>query len=385
MRFPISRGCPFSEPSEYQRLRATDPLTRATLPSGDEVWVVSRYADMRTVLSDPRFSVDATRPGFPRLRADANPPPRRRPFLDTDPPEHGTYRRMLNAEFTVRRVNALRPDIQRVVDQLLDAMVSQGSPADLVPAFALAVPSLVICEMLGVPYDDHEFFESLTRVALSHNTSAEDAGAAVGELMAYLEALFDRPTDGLTGKLAAGPVADGTLSRRGAVGMITVLLVAGHETTANMISLGALSLLREPELCQELRESPERMPVVVEELLRFYSVADTVAVRVATADVDLGGHTIKAGDGVVTLGLSANRDGDVFEHADDFDPARSARHHLAFGFGPHQCIGQNLARVELEIAFTRLLTRLPTLEVAGAPEFRHDALIFGLDSLPVQW
>nr|CEL15587.1 putative cytochrome P450 hydroxylase [Kibdelosporangium sp. MJ126-NF4]CTQ98251.1 putative cytochrome P450 hydroxylase [Kibdelosporangium sp. MJ126-NF4] len=344
------------------------------------------------MLSDSRFSVDATRPGYPRMRADTRPPSRRRPFVDTDPPEHVTYRRMLNAEFTVRRITAMRPDIERVVDGLLDAMVSRGSSADLVSAFALPLPSLVICRMLGVPYDDHEFFESRTRTSMSGASTAEQSAAAMGELFEYLEALFaqrqEQPADDLISKLATGPVAQGALDRGGAVGMILVLLVAGHETTANMISLGLLTLLRDPGLCDELRRQPERMPMVVEELLRYHSITDTVAIRVALADVELGGQLIKAGDGVVTLALSANHDEEVFEHPDRFDPDRGARHHLAFGYGPHQCIGQNLARAELEIAYRRLLTRLPDLRVAAdvdALPYKYPAQIFGVERLPVQW
>ncbi|MCO1581624.1 cytochrome P450 [Crossiella sp. SN42] len=429
MKLPIPRTCPHTEPPEYARLRATDPVARATLPSGDRVWLVSRHADVRTVLTDPRFSIDATRPGFPRRRPGDGPPARRRPFLDTDPPEHGVYRRMLNAEFTVRRVSALRPEIERVADRLIDDLVASGPEADLVSAFALPLPSLVICRLLGVPYADHEFFESRTRIALSQASSAEESGAATGELFGYLDALFElrqRETTGdlatglptgpvpgdlvsglaagpvagdlvsglaagpvagdLISRLAAGPVAEGRLSRPGAVGMLLILLVAGHETTANMISLGLLTLLGEPDLCRELREDPRRMPAVVEELLRFHSVADTVAARVATADVELGGRLIRAGEGVLTLGLSANRDPDFLDRPDEFDPSRPARHHLAFGHGPHQCIGAHLARAELEIAFTRLLTRLPTLHLTSAePHYKQQAQVFGLDCLPVGW
>ncbi|ALG09517.1 cytochrome P450 [Kibdelosporangium phytohabitans] len=392
MRMPISRTCPFTVPPEYARLRGEDPVTRVSLPSGDEAWLVSRYQDVRTVLSDPRFSIDATRPGYPRMRAGAEPPPRRRPFLDTDPPEHVTYRRMLNGEFTVRRIAALRPEISQVVDDLLDAMVAGGSSADLVAAFALPLPSLVICRMLGVPYADHEFFESRTRTALAGDVTAAQSSEAMGQLFEYLEKLFaqrqDQQTEDLIGKLADGPVAAGALDRRGAVGMILLLLVAGHETTANMISLGMLTLLREPQLCDELRRQPERMPAVVDELLRYHSVADSVAVRVAVADVELGGRLIKAGEGVVTLGLSANHDDDVFDQPHRFDPGRSTRHHLAFGYGPHQCIGQNLARAELEIAYHRLLTRLPNLHVTAPTDelpCKHQSQVFGVERLPVQW
>ncbi|MGW0519636.1 cytochrome P450 [Crossiella sp. NPDC003009] len=390
MKLPIPRTCPHTEPPEYARLRADDPVARATLPSGDRVWLVSRHADVRTVLTDPRFSIDATRPGFPRRRQGERPPARRRPFLDTDPPEHGEYRRMLNAEFTVRRVTALRPEIEQVADRLIDDLEASGPEADLVSAFALPLPSLVICRMLGVPYADHEFFESRTRIALSQASSAEESGAATGELFDYLDALFERqqrdPAGDLISRLAAGPVAEGRLSRPGAVGMLLILLVAGHETTANMISLGLLTLLGEPELCRELREDPRRMPAVVEELLRFHSVADTVAARVATADVELGGRLIRAGEGVLTLGLSANRDPEFLDRPDEFDPARPARHHLAFGHGPHQCIGAHLARAELEIAFTRLLTRLPTLHLTSAElRYKQQAQVFGLDCLPVGW
>ncbi|MGH3499473.1 MAG: cytochrome P450, partial [Nocardioidaceae bacterium] len=231
---------------------------------------------------------------------------------------------------------------------------------DLVQALSLPVPSMVVCELLGVPYADHDFFQSRSARSLSQTTPPEDRRRAVTELFDYLDRLVaaksDEPADDLLSR---------QLARSGDFGEVTslafLLLVAGHETTANMISLGTMTFLERPDDLRAIRDDPARTPAAVEELLRYFTIAEFATSRVAVADVELGGVLIRAGDGVVTLANTADRDPDVFDKPDELDIERGARNHLAFGFGAHQCLGQNLARMELEIVFNTLFRRIPSL------------------------
>lgn len=307
-------------------------------------------------------------------------------FIDLDPPEHTRFRRLLIPEFTVRRIRELRPGIQALVDQLIDDMLARGSEAELVEAFGLALPSLVICQLLGVPYADREFFQARTREMLSSDGDFHKPAFAIRE---YLDGLVTKaeqaPRDDLLGRLITG----GRLTHDELVGVMFLLLVAGHETTANMIPLAALTLLRHPDQLAVLREDPERWPMAVEELLRYHSIVDWVAFdRVAVEDQEIGGQLVRKGEGIFVLGASANRDERAFERPDAFDVERGARHHVAFGYGVHQCLGQNLARAELEIALRALFERLPGLRLAVAEAelpAKYDGAIFGLTSMPVAW
>ena len=396
--FPMARTCPFAPPPEYAAMRERAPLVRVAVPSGAPIWAVTRHAEAEQVLSGKRVSTDTSRPGFPQVM------PRDRDqaqvdrfhegmFIDMDPPEHGHYRRLLISEFSVRRVNAMRPEIQRIVDEHIDTMLAEGSPADLVASFGLPVPSLVICRLLGVPYEDHEFFQSCTRRMVQLTNDPADAYAAIMEIRGYLDELVTRAErgeiNGLLGRLAAEHIPPGTLTHNALVGIAHLLLIAVHETTANMIPLGVLTLLLHPEQLTALRDDPSLVPGAVEELLRYLSIVDWVAFdRMATEDMELGGQQVKAGDGLYVLGASANRDERAFERPDEFDIRRPARHHVAFGFGVHQCLGQNLARAELEIAFATLLRRIPALRPAAELDklpFKFDGAIFGLYEFPVEW
>ena len=263
---------------------------------------------------------------------------------------------------------------------------------DLVQALALPVPSMVICELLGVPYRDHEFFQERTRTLLHHKSTPEQARAAADELAAYLDRLVadkaDAPGDDLIGRLLVDQERPGALSRSDLVMMARLLLVAGHETTANMIGLGTLALLDHPEQLRRLLADLSLVPNAVEELLRFLSIVQFGIPRLAVQDAVVGDVTIRAGEGVVALLPAANRDPDEFAHPDDLDVTRPARRHVAFGYGVHQCLGQTLARVELQEVFTRLFTRFPTLRLAVPFEqvpLRHDMFIYGVHALPVAW
>ncbi|MFF9839010.1 cytochrome P450 [Streptomyces sp. NPDC013740] len=390
--FPQDRTCPYHPPTAYAPLREERPLSRVTLWDGRPVWIVTGHATARALLSDQRLSTDSTRPDFPLPTERATNLRRRRraALLGWDDPEHNAQRRMLIPSFTLKRAERLRPRIQETVDRLLDAMEAAGPPAELVSAFALPVPSIVICELLGVPYEDHEFFEEQSRRLLRGPTGA-DTEDALAQLEGYLGDLIERkrvkPGEGVLDDLVARQQEDGGPKPAELVQLATILLVAGHETTANMISLGTYTLLRHPERLAELRADPGLVPTAVEELLRFLSIADGL-LRVAREDVEIDGVVIRAGEGVVFSTSVINRDEAAYADPDSLDWARPARHHLAFGFGIHQCLGQNLARAEMEIALGSLLRRLPGLRLAAPAEeipFKPGDTIQGMLELPVTW
>ncbi|MGW7007824.1 cytochrome P450 [Streptomyces sp. NPDC054933] len=390
LNFPAPRGaCPFAPPPAYEQARREHPVSRVTLWDGSQCWMVTRHADVRTVLRDQRFSSDAGRPGFPFItdgrRALAN---ETTSFIRLDDPEHARLRRMLTADFVIKKTEVLRPRIQGIVDDFLDRMVVHGAPADLVAEFALPIPSLVICLLLGVDYADHTFFQERSRIMLHNNSTVDRIRQARDELTDYLRRLAGHkrrePDDGIISRL----VARGELSDDEVASMGLLLLVAGHETTANMTSLSALALLRDPAQRARLRAEPALVKTAVEELLRFLSIVHTGLPRVATEDVVVGGETIRAGEGVLCMISAANRDEEVFAAADQLDLARESRRHVAFGFGVHQCLGQPLARVELQIAVETLFRRLPRLQLAIPYEdirFRTDMAVYGVHELPVTW
>jgi pentalenic acid synthase len=388
--FPMERTCPFAPPDEYQRMRASAPLVRASLPNGAPVWAVTRHAEALQILSDPRISSRTGRPERPRGPDDDRPDDGF--FIDMDPPEHSRYRRLLISELGSRPVAAMRPLIQRIVDAAIDDMLQAGPPADLVEAFARPVPARVICELLGVPVADQAFFESRLQM-LAVMSIDERAPQASRDLRGYLRELIrgtgrDAPA-GLIGRLAARHLPTGELTADALINVGFLLLLAGYESPANTISLGVVTLLEHPAQLAALRADPGLLPGAAEELLRFHSVQDWVSFdRMAEADLEVGGVRVRAGDRLTILAASANRDARAFPDPDEFDIRRPARHHLAFGYGVHQCIGHNLARAELEIAYGTLLTRLPALRLAGRLEelpFAYDAGLFGLHALPVAW
>jgi cytochrome P450 len=391
--FPMQRTCPFSPPVEYSELREKTPIARALLPSGQHAWLVTRHADVRAVLTDPRFSSDRRHPDFPRMikfpQRGSNFTPS---LIGMDPPEHGPARRAVVGEFTVKRIQALRPRIQEIVNDCLDAMLAGPRPVDLVQALSLPVPSLVICELLGVPYADHDFFQSRSKLLFSRTTSPQTRQGGIDELRSYLDDLVTgkerEPSEDLLGRQVLRQRETGTEDHAALVSLAFLLLIAGHETTANMISLGTVALLENPEQLAIIKADPGKTPAAVEELLRYFTIVDTATSRLALEDVELGGVHIRAGEGVIALGNAANRDPEAFDDPDALDVERGARHHVAFGFGAHQCLGQNLARTELQIVFDTLFRRIPELRLAttvGDLPFKDDVVIYGLHALPVTW
>lgn len=392
--FPFRRGCPMHPPAEYDELRTRDtPAVRTRLASGRAAWLVSGYAPIRRVLADPRVSSNLAHPGYPlQFDAPVEVLEQMRPvLLAADPPDHTAQRRLVAGEFTARRIRALRPRIEQVVDDHLDALAAHGGSADLVDALAIPVPSLVICELLGIPDADRSAFQDRTKLLVAVDADPIARQQAHQELSAYFAGVVDGSTptdDGLLRRLVAENAETGTLDHTQLVGLATVLLVGGHETTANMIGLGVLTLLEHPEQRDALVADPGRAGAVVDELLRYWSIADQVTARVALDDVALDGVTIPAGDGIIALTASGNHDERVFEDPHRFDTDRPTRSHLAFGHGIHQCIGQHLAKVELEVVLVRLLRRFPGLRLAVAVEelpFKDPLGVYGLHRLPVTW
>lgn len=382
----LDRTDPYKPSSEHVRLRENAPVSWVELTDGRQLWVLTRHEDVRTMLGDPRFSSDRRDPRHPNHMPHIGPDHRPQ-LIEMDPPAHTQLRRSVVGEFTVQRLAAWRPRIQEITDKAIDEMLAGQTVADLVEALALPVPSTVISELLGVPYSEHGFFQDNSADFVRADTTPEEKGAAAGRLKSYIASLVQEkeksPGDDLLSRqLAAGADPEEV----GALGFL--LLVAGHETTANMISLCVATLLDKREHLSELRDAPDLTVGAVEELLRYFTIAEIGAARLATEDIEIGGVLIRAGQGVLGLTNTANRDPSVFEDAEELDFTRMARNHLAFGFGPHQCLGQNLARIELEIVLATLLRRVPTLRLAVPFEeipFKVKGPNYGVYELKVTW
>ncbi|MEV4113630.1 cytochrome P450 [Nonomuraea sp. NPDC049695] len=392
--FPMARRRPLDPPDEATELRQQGAMHRMTYPDGHRGWLVTRYSAARAILAHPHFSnrQELSHPPLPsqleRVRMQRE---RKMPagvFLRMDPPDHTRYRKLLTGQFTVRRMKALESRIEEIVNAHLDGMAAAGGPVDLVQMFALPIPSLVICELLGVPYEDRAQFQENSKLLLSLETKAEEAIAALGRVMAYLYGLIQRkrkePSDDLLGGLIEG----GELNDEELTGVSFLLLVAGHETTANMLGLGTYALLTNPDQLAAMRDDPSVVDNGVEELLRYLTIIHVGPIRTALEDVEIEGNLIKAGE-TVTLQLPAvNRDPSRFPDGDRLDVTRQAGGHLTFGHGIHQCLGQQLARAEMRIAYPALLRRFPGLRLAVTPEevpMRSDMGIYGVHRLPVTW
>ncbi|WP_421106619.1 cytochrome P450 [Streptomyces sp. NEAU-S77] len=405
---PRARGCPFDPPPAFHALREEGPLTRVRLQDGSTPWVVTRYAEQRTLLADPRLSVVPALPGFPRPERphadadgdtahgegdEASAEAHGLSFINMDDPEHARLRRMVTGPFAIKRMEAMRPAVQKIVDDMIDDLLAGPNPTDLVESFALPVPSLVICELLGVPYDDHAFFQANSKAIITRTSTPEQRAEAQGRLGEYLGSLLDaklgNPGEDVLSDLAA-KVEDGALTRREATSMAVLLLFAGHETTANMIALGTLALLEHPDQLARLRDGddPKFVAGAVEELLRYLHIPHLGMRRVALEDIEVAGRTIRAGEGLLLLNEMGNRDPDVFPEGDRLDLDRDARRHITFSFGVHQCLGQPLARMELQVVYGTLYRRIPTLRLATGLDripFKHDSFVYGVHELPVAW
>jgi cytochrome P450 len=396
--YPMGRaaGCPFAPPPEVMELGSARPLSRVRIWDGSTPWLITGYEEVRMLFSDSRVSVDDRRPGFPHWNEGMLSTVHKRPrsVFTSDAEEHTRFRRMLSKPFTFKRVEGLRPAIQQITDEHIDAMLAGPQPGDIVTALALPVPSLVISQLLGVPYEDAEMFQHHANIGLARYATGEDTVKGAMNLNKYLaelvEAKMDNPAEDAVSDLAER-VKAGELSVKEAAQLGTGLLIAGHETTANMIGLGVLALLQYPEQAAVLRDTddPKVVANAVEELLRYLSIIQNGQRRVAAEDIEIAGEVIRAGEGIIIDLAPANWDANAFAEPERLYLHRSgAGQHVAFGYGRHQCVGQQLARAELQIVFHTLFHRIPTLELAVPIEdvpFKHDRLAYGVYELPVTW
>lgn len=400
--YPMGRakGCPFAPPPGVMVLGAARSLSRVRIWDGSTPWLITGYEEARALFSDSRVSVDDRCPGFPHWNEGMLSTVHKRPrsVFTSDAEEHTRFRRMLSRPFTFKRVEGLRPVIQHITDEHIDAMLAGPQPVDIVTGLALPVPSLVISQLLGVPYEDAEFFQHHANIGLARYASGEDTAKGAAGLSKYLADLIEakmatrmqNPAEDAVSDLAER-VKVGEISVREAAQLGTGLLIAGHETTANMIGLGVLALLQYPEQSAVLRDTdnPKVIANAVEELLRYLSIIQNGQRRVAVEDIEIAGDVIHAGEGIIIDLAPANWDAKAFAEPERLYLHRSdAGQHVAFGYGRHQCVGQQLARAELQIVYHTLLRRIPTLALAVPIDdipFKHDRLAYGVYELSVTW
>jgi cytochrome P450 len=391
--FPAARSCPFAPPPVYTAAREAGVPRRVTLWDGSEPWLISRHDQVRDVLRDERFGADVTDEAFPNTNA-TQPDVEGGLFFRRDGDYHQRIRRMLNPDFTAKRAESWRARIAEITEATIDRLETLERPLDLVAHFALAVPTTAICEVLGVPVEESwavtECMDALVSLVAPHE--AKMAGfARINELLTrHAEDKRVHPDDRLLSRLVNTHVAAGDITFDEAVGLANTVIGAGHETTSNMLGLGALALIRQPEQARALVDAADAVSrTCAEEMLRWWSIVQTEPRRFAHEDVEVGGVTIRAGEGVVCSLAAANRDPLVFSgDPEALDVARTERRHIAFGHGIHQCLGQNLARVEMQEAWPRLFRRLPDLRLAveeSQLRFHDTHLTYGLDALPVTW
>jgi len=377
---------PINPAPQLARIRSEQPVfsVRRPLPTGDSLnmWLITKYVDVRELLSSRDTSTSlgqsdsaAAQPGF---------------LTSLDPPDHTRIRRMLTGQFSMRRLTAMRPYIEEITTKFLDDMEAAGPPADLMRAFALPLPSLVICELLGVPFKDQAEFQRRSDTMLDISVAREQQAQNTREMNSYMQSLVNQhrqdPGDDILGMLIRDHAED--LTDEELVGIGNILLVAGHETTANTIGLGTLLLLQHPDQLALVRDDPEMITGAVEEILRYLSIVHTGTPRIILQDMIIRGQLLGAGDVAMVSLPSANRDSDFMANPDVFDVTRQPQAHLTFGHGIHQCLGQQLARLEMSVALPALLRRFPTLSLAASPAdltFRGDGPVNGVQELPVRW
>src|SRR5512133_5157 len=377
---------PINPAPEFARIRNEQPVlgVRRPLPNGGSLtmWLITKYADARELLSSRDTSTSlgrsdsaASRPGF---------------LLSLDPPDHTRIRRMLTGQFSMRRLTAMRPYLEDIAAGFLDEMEAAGPPIDLMQAFALPLPSLVICELLGVPFEDQAEFQRRSDTMLDVSVTPAQQSQNTRAMNAYMQSLVNRhredPGDDILGMLIRDHANE--LTDEELLGIGNILLVAGHETTANTIGLGTLLLLQHPDQLALVRDDPEMITGAVEEMLRYLSIVHTGTPRIIVKDMIIGDQLLRAGDVAMVSLPSANRDADFMVDPDVFDVTRQPQAHLTFGHGIHQCLGQQLARLEMSVALPALLQRFPSLSLAAPVAdltFRSDGPVNGVRELPFRW
>ncbi|MET9437264.1 cytochrome P450 [Streptomyces sp. NPDC006551] len=382
-------GCPFDPRAGLAELREQRPLARMTYPDGHVGWLATGYSTVRSIMGDSRFSsrYELMHYPFPGGPEGPLPPAPVGDMTGMDAPEHTRFRRILMGKFTVRRMRRLTERVREITTEYLDAMERRGPGTDLVEAFARPIPALMICELLGVPYADRDRFQGHAHTLMTMDVTHEERYAAFVGLQEFMAELVAakraEPSDDLLGDLAQ----DSDLTDEELVGVGGFLLSAGLDTTANMIAHGTFALLTDPAQAEALRAGPDLAPRAVEELMRYLTIAHTT-VKTALEDIELNGLTIAAGESVTLSLEAANRDPERFPDPDVLDLRRNATGHLGLGHGIHQCLGQQLARVELTVALPALLERFPTLRLdvpADEVPLRTDMNIYGVHRLPVTW
>ncbi len=371
---------------ELGQTREQTPVSKLPIPFGVNVWLVTGYEEAKTVLADARnYSND-----FANLVGEHGASPSHSPggLGFADPPEHTRLRKLLTPEFTMRRLSRLTPGIEAIIEQQLDAMAEVDGPVDLVEYFALPIPSLVICELLGVPYDDRDDFQRLSMARFDLFGGATASLGAISESLAYLTDVVKKqraePGDGLLGMIIKEHGDD--ISDQELAGLADGVLTGGFETTASMLALGALVLLRDPAAFKLVHDDDTAIHGFVEEVLRYLTVVQVAFPRFARADVEIAGEQIHKGDVVIVSLSGGDRDPALGTNLDVVDPHRAPTSHLAFGHGVHRCIGAELARMELRAAYPALVRRFPAMRLAGPAEelnYRKVSIVYGVETLPV--
>ncbi|KAB8332510.1 cytochrome P450 [Scytonema tolypothrichoides VB-61278] len=388
----------------YAHLRKNAPVYRAMQSNGQPVWVITRYDDVIAVMKDPRFVKDYRKVMSPEQFAD-QPIDESilkiwnvldRNMLSSDPPAHSRLRGLVSKGFTARRIEELRPRIQKIADELLDAVQDKGL-MDLLTEYAFPLSITVISEMLGIPSTDHDKFRHWSNAIVEKADIMQpdlDAEALVvaAEFFEYLRTLLNKrrmnPTSDLISALITAEEQGDKLDENELISMVYLLIIAGHETTVNLIGNGTLALLQHPDQLTLLKKDPSLIKSAVEEFLRYNGSVETATIRYACEDVEIGGQVISKGDVVLVILVAANHDPKQFDDPEVLKITRKVNQHIAFGHGIHYCLGAPLARLEGEIAINTLLRRLPNLQLAVAPEelcWRPGMHIRGLQALPVKF
>ncbi|KUN00336.1 cytochrome [Streptomyces yokosukanensis] len=388
---PWARTHQFDPPAIFDALREERPLARMVYPDGHVGWIVSSYELVRKVLSDPRFSHSTEIGHFPvthRGQVMPNHPKIPGMFIHMDPPDHTRYRRLLTGEFTARRANLLLPRAEAVAAEQLDVMRDHGSPADLVTTFAKPLSLRVLSEFVGLPYSEVDRYGHAPTLLHDSDADPQEAAAAMGQAVAFFAEVVERrhkePEDDLISRLIAG----GQLTDEELCNMVTLLLFAGYETTESALAVGVFALLHHADQLAALRADPSKLDATIEELLRYLTVNQYDTYRTALEDLELAGETVKKGDSITVSLPAANRDPARFACPAELNIDRETSGHMAFGFGIHQCLGQNLARVELRAGLSALLRAFPDLGLAVDFEevpLRLKGSVFAVKSLPVSW
>lgn len=391
---PNEKKCPFGPVPELTEIRQRAQVVRVACPTGIDAWLVTSYADVREVMGDPqRFSNHSGQAGHILANMPPTLPLEEGDFFRMDGPDHVRFRRVFApAVSTVKRIELFRPMVQRTVDELLDGLADTTGPIDLHDRFSKPLTSAVIAELLDVPDADRNLFRRAAETLFSGSTNADDLAAVEFPLFEYVyELVTKRRTapgeDALSVLVTRGQDAERPFTDLELVKMAAALLVAGYDTTASMISYGMLALLDNPEQFALLRDDPSTVPTAIEEIVRLLGVSSGL-LRVATVDTEIGGTPVAAGDYVVVAVQAANHDPDEFTDPAHLDITRKHNAHIGFGHGPHQCVGQQIARLELSTALATLARRVPSLRLAvpfGDIEFKVDTSVAGPVSLPVTW